>query len=916
MNAVEIAEAVAELVKQPFKTEEFPYSFLAAFGNPPATIERLKSGTTNNSDVGGVLQRNNIHILACETGKVSEALDKLRTSAATTSQKAKFILATDGIDIEAEDLNSGESLAYFYEELEEKFGFFLPLANITVVREIRESSFDIQATGRLNKLYIELLKHNPDWATAGKRHEMNHFMARLIFCFFSEDTGIFNGNDLLTTTVEKMSSRDASDVHVILGEVFKTMNTKNDEREFAGIPRWATVFPYVNGGLFAGSADVPKFTKIARTYLLHVGKLDWTKINPDVFGSMIQAVADDEQRGALGMHYTSVPNILKVLNPLFLDDLRKKLEEAGTNPRKLLNLRERIKRIRVFDPACGSGNFLVIAYKEMRAIEAEINKRRSEHNRPSDIPITNFRGIELLDFPAEMARLALIIAEYQCDAIHVGAKEAIDAFLPLDHQNWITCGNALQIDWLSVCPPTGANVKFYSDDLFSTPKDQAEIDFANEGGETFICGNPPYLGSTWQSDEQKADLRSIFDHLTSSWKSLDYVAAWFMKAVNYSKFTPSVAAFVSTNSICQGQQVPIIWPLIFREKNEIIFAYNSFSWSNLASHNAGVTVSIIGLSNIKKSTKKLFSINQLGEPVETKVRNINAYLVPSDNVIIKKHTQSISDLAPMKFGNKAVDGGNLLLTSEELADLKLTQEQQRRFIRRIRGSSEFTKGIERYCIWIQDNHLKEALNIKSIAERIERVRQVRLASRDGGANALSSRSHQMREMNIGEVSTIIVPRTSTIRRKFLPCGLVDQNTTVTSEAFALFDAPIWNMSLITSTLHRVWIATVCGKMRMDYRYSNTLGWNTFPVPTLTTQNKDDLKNCAEEILLAREAHYPATITDLYDPDNMPTNLKIVHEKNDEILERIYIGRRFRNDSERIQKLFELYTKMTTVVSTN
>lgn len=916
MNAVEIAEAVAELVEQPFDREEFPYSFLAAFDNPPATIERLKSGTTNNSDVGGVLQRNNIHILTCDIGRVGDALEKLRESAATKSQKAKFILATDGVDIEVEDLQSGETLACPYTDLDEKFGFFLPLANITTVREIRENSFDIKATGRLNKLYVELIKHNPEWSQADKRHEMNHFMARLIFCFFSEDTGIFQGENLLTTTIEKMSSRDASDVHVILGTIFKTMNTKNDHRELAGLPRWAMAFPYVNGGLFSGSVDVPNFTKIARSYLLHIGKLDWTKINPDVFGSMIQAVADDEQRGALGMHYTSVPNILKVLNPLFLDDLRQKLEEAGTNLRKLLNLRERIQRIRVFDPACGSGNFLVIAYKEMRAIEAEINKRRGEDNRSSGIPITNFRGIELLDFPAEMARLALIIAEYQCDAIHVGQKEAIDAFLPLDHQNWITCGNALQIDWLSVCPPTGANVKFYSDDLFSTPVDQAEIDFVNEGGETFICGNPPYLGSTWQSDEQKADLRSVFQHLTSSWKSLDYVAAWFMKAVNYSKFTPSVAAFVSTNSICQGQQVPIIWPLIFGEKNEIIFAYNSFSWSNLASHNAGVTVSIIGISNIKKSTKKLFSINQLGETVETKVRNINAYLVPSDNVIIKKHTHSISDLPQMKFGNKAVDGGNLLLTSEELADLKLTQEQQRRFIRRIRGSAEFTKGIERYCIWIQDAHLEEALDIKSIAERIERVRQVRLASRDSGANELSIRSHQMREMNIGEVSTIIVPRTSTERRKFLPCGLVDKNTTVTSEAFALFDVPIWNMSLITSSLHRVWIATVCGKMRIHYRYSNTLGWNTFPVPNLTTQNKDDLKSCAEEILLAREAHYPATITDLYDPDNMPTNLKIAHEQNDEILERIYIGRRFRNDSERIEKLFELYKEMTTTVSPN
>ena len=487
MNAVEIAEAVAELVEQPFKPEEFPYSFLAAFDNPPATIERLKSGTTNNSDVAGVLQRNNIHILACDTGSVGDALEKLRESAATKSQKAKFILATDGVDIEAEDLKSGETLACSYTDLDEKFGFFLPLANITTVREIRESSFDIKATGRLNKLYIELLKHNPEWSTAGKRHEMNHFMARLIFCFFSEDTGIFGGDDLLTSTIEKMSARDGSDVHIILDDIFKTMNTNYDEREKVGLPRWANVFPYVNGGLFSGSTEVPIFTKIARTYLLHIGKLDWTKINPDVFGSMIQAVANDEERSGLGMHYTSVPNILKVLDPLFLDDLRQQLADAANNARKLLNLRNRIKRIRVFDPACGSGNFLVIAYKEMRAIEAQINIKRGENDRRSDIPITNFRGIELFDFPAEIARLALIIAEYQCDVTYRGQREALAEFLPLDNMNWITCGNALRLDWLSICPPTGTDVKHIAEDLFMSPVDQVEIDFNNEGGETYIC---------------------------------------------------------------------------------------------------------------------------------------------------------------------------------------------------------------------------------------------------------------------------------------------------------------------------------------------------------------------------------------------------------------------------------------------
>ncbi|MCO5760714.1 MAG: lactate dehydrogenase, partial [Chromatiaceae bacterium] len=533
MNAVEIEEAVSALAEQPFDPAAFPYAFLEAFGNKATTLKRLRTGGTNKSDLGGMLQTNNIHLATCPVGAVTATLTALKASPATTRAKAKFILATDGVDLEAEDLLSGETIACAYPDFPDHFGFFLPLAGITTVKQIRESAFDIKATGRLNRLYVELLKDNPDWGAADRRADMNHFLARLIFCFFAEDTDIFPVRGLFTKTIDRMSARDAADTHAIIGELFRAMNLPYGQRAAAKVPRWADAFPYVNGGLFAEGTAVPRFSKIARTYLLHIGNLDWQKINPDIFGSMIQAVAEDEERGALGMHYTSVPNILKVLNPLFLDDLRAKLEEAGDNPRKLLNLRHRIARIRVFDPACGSGNFLVIAYKELRAIEAEINRRRGETGRASDIPLTNFRGIEIRDFPAEIARLALIIAEYQCDVLYRGQKEALAEFLPLQKMNWITCGNARRLDWLKLCPPTGTVVKRYADDLFSTPLDQTEIDFANEGGETYICGNPPYVGSKWQSREQKEDLGRVFDGRVKGWKSLDYVAGWFMKAVDY-----------------------------------------------------------------------------------------------------------------------------------------------------------------------------------------------------------------------------------------------------------------------------------------------------------------------------------------------------------------------------------------------
>ncbi len=912
MNAVEIEEAVSELAGKTFDRQDFPYSFLEAYGNKQTTIKRLRQGNSNKSKIeGGVLQRNNIHIATCAEGKVSDTLQKLHDSPETTKSKAKFILATDGREFQAEDLNSGETLACEYKDFHDYFSFFFELAGISSVKEIRESTFDIKATGRLNKLYIELLRSNPEWSAPERRHDMNHFLARLIFCFFAEDTNIFNIDNLFTGTVQQMSTSDASNTHEIIGEIFRAMDTKFKERKAKGIRNWADKFPYVNGELFSASTDCPKFTKIARSYLLHVGNLDWKKINPDIFGSMIQAVADEDERGSLGMHYTSVPNIRKVLNPLFLDDLRKQLEEAGDNARKLLNLRKRIARIRVFDPACGSGNFLVIAYKQLRKIENEINIRRGEPNRSSEIPLTNFRGIEIKDFSAEIARLALIIAEYQCDVLYLGQQLALAEFLPLDAENWITTGNALHINWLSVCPPTGTGVKLHGDDLFSTPLDQTEIDFENEGGETYICGNPPYLGSTWQSKEQKSDLKRIFEKYTKTWKSLDYVAGWFMKAVEYGKHTNASSAFVSTNSICQGQQVPILWPLIFKTGHKIIFAHTSFKWANLASYNAGVTVVIVGISNKVISIKRLFSEGENDEIIEKRVSNINAYLTASDNVIVSKVSKPISPISEMKFGNKPVDGGNLLLSPHDVDKLQLSKEQEEKFILRIFGSAEYIRGTERYVLWIEDKYLDEALKIGPICERINAVKKMRLNSRDRSANKLAKRSHQMREMNIGMSHTILVPAVSSEARFWFQIGLIDRRSTITNRNFGLYDAPLWNFAILSSRFHLVWIDTVCGKLELRFNYSNTMGWNTFPVPILTKKNKDDLTVCAEEILIAREHHFPATIAELYDPEKMPEDLKRAHERNDEVIERIYIGRRFKNDTERLEKLFELYTEMTT-----
>jgi len=910
MNAVEIEQAVSELAEQPFDAAEFPYAFLMAFGNKDTTIKRLRTGASNKSDLGGVLQTNNIHLKTCAPGDIAATLTALRDSPATTRAKAKFILATDGIDLEAEDITTGETIACRYTDFPDHFGFFLPLAGISTVKQIRESAFDIRATSRLNRLYVELIKDNPDWGSAEKRHDMNHFMARLIFCFFAEDTDIFVSDNLFTATIDQMANRDGSNTHEVIGEIFRAMNTPIAKRAEAKLPRWADTFPYVNGGLFSGSTEAPRFSKIAQRYLSHIGSLDWTQINPDIFGSMIQAVADEEERSVLGMHYTSVPNILKVLNPLFLDDLRAELEAAGDNARKLANLRARMAKIRVFDPACGSGNFLVIAYKEMRALEYEINKRRGEPQRRTDIPLTNYRGIELRDFSAEIARLALIIAEYQCDVTYRGQKEALAEFLPLDAQNWITCGNALRLDWLSVCPPTGTGVKFQADDLFMSPLDQAQIDFANEGGETYICGNPPYVWGNERTKLQKDDMSRVFDGLTKSIGSLDYVSGWFIKACQFFKFNKGLCAFVATNSINQGRQAGILWPLIIDEEFRILFAHRSVKWSNLASNNAGVTVNIIGMGYAGKRKPILFS-----DDIEQAVSDIGPYLVPAANIAIEKRSSCISDVAEMRFGGMPIDGGNLLLSPDDRESILRDSPDAERFIRRVVGSQEMIKGQPRYCLWINDNDVEQAAKIEPISKRLAEVKQSREDSTRQETQKLSAVPHRFGFMaQNGDESVIAIPAISSEGREYLTVDIYPPGTIITNRNYGMFDAPVWNAAILMSKTHLAWVRTVCGTLELRISYTNTLGWNTFPVPKLTEKNRADLTAAAEGILLAREAHFPATIADLYDPEKMPEGLRAAHDHNDEVLERIYIGRRFRNDTERLEKLFEMYTKMTTKVA--
>ena len=914
MNAVEIDEAVTALAAAPFDPAEFPYQFLTAFGFKETSIRKQRGKASAASDVpGAVLQRNSIHMAVAAPGGVGATLAALRASPKTASFKAKFVLATDGEMLEAEEMSSGETIACAYDRLGDQLGFFLPLAGISTVKEIKDNPIDVKATGRLNKLYVELLRTNPEWATEAKRPALNQFMARLIFCFFADDTGIFHGSWLFTPTVERMSDSQTGNTHLIVGELFRAMGTPTKDRATGGFRPWTVGFPYVNGQLFTRDGECPVFSKIARAYLLNAGKLNWREINPDIFGSMIQAVADDAERGSLGLHYTSVPNILKVLNPLFLDDLREHLSDAEMDRRKLLALRRRIAAIRVFDPACGSGNFLVIAYLNMRGIEAEIVARlKSEQS--SKIRLSNFYGIEIKSFPAEMARLALLIAEFQADCRYIGQAEARSMVLPLHKTGQITVGNALCLDWLEICPVDRQGEAEEHDLAGPTGRLALDKDPNIEfiAPETFICGNPPYLGSTWQSGGQKAEISNLFSKFShSSSKSLDYVSGWFLSACAYGRLCPkSASAFVSTKSICQGQQVAILWPVIFALGVKIRFAYTSFNWANLATHNAGVTVVMIGLSSFAREVR-LFSPAESGDFTERMVSNINPYLIAGDNVIISKSAQPLNQLASMDFGSKPADGGGLLMTATE-AEIARAQTSNRSAVEicRFIGSEELINGLARFCLWIGEDARPVEITSPFVQQRIENVRNFRLNSTKEVTRLDAVRPHRFAEVRVRRSKSImVIPRVSSEFRPFLPVAIIDGLTVIGDRNFAIYDPEAWLLSIVASKLHIVWIATVCARMRTDFSYSNTLGWNTFPVPTLTAEHKADLTRCAETILLTREAHYPATIADLYDPDAMPDDLRRAHDANDETLERIYIGRRFRNDTERLEHLFARYTKM-------
>jgi len=894
LSVRELEERVGALAGRNYFSQELLYDLLTAYGRSASSMTRLRKGDLNvarHPEAGEVAQKNVVYFRPvshqASTDELLELMGELTDAEHVTRYSPRFVLVTDYHRLLAYDTRTRETLSTPLAEIGQHVAFFLPWAGMEKTTYISEHHADRKAADKMAVLFDELLKVTPSLKeTAQSRHNLNTFFSRLLFCFFAEDTEVFSSNQF-TNAVGSLTLTDGSDTHEVIAQIFAALDAESREDK----PAVAAGFPYVNGRLFAVQPGqyVPVFNARARSLLLELGALQWGDINPDIFGSMFQSVIDEGQRANLGQHYTSVPNILKTIEPLFLDDLKAQLEAAEGSPRRLQKLLERIARIKVFDPACGSGNFLVIAYKELRKLEHTILEKLQELSGDyqsqllleSRIRIENFYGIEIDDFPAEIAVLSLWIAKHQMNVEFKQKFGTSIPLIPLREAGAIRCDNAARLDWQEVCPNNGEE-------------------------EIYLIGNPPYVGSSMQTKEQKEDFSIVFGKRKYG-KNLDYVSLWFIKGADYISRSNSQLAFVATNSIVQGLHISMLFPHILTEHVEIGYAYTSFKWTNNAKGNAGVTVIVLSLRPEGiKSPKYIFSGG-----VRTEAKNINWYLLDSPNIVLDSPRHPISnEFPPMVYGNKPSDGGNLFLDILEYQDLVTAHPDAKKYTHPILGSAEFINGKDRWCLWITDEQVKDASEIPPIAERLERVRAMRLCSKAAITREFASQPHRFLQLSYKKTDSLIVPRVSSERREYIPIGYLGPDTVISDSAFAVYDAEPWLFALLTSRMHMVWTRTVGGRMKTDYRYSNTVVYNNFPVPELSARAKSELTDAALRVLDVREYHSEMTLAQLYDPDTMPQDLRLAHEQLDLLVDSLYRDTPFASDDERLKRLFNLYLKQT------
>lgn len=907
MQSQKIENDIKELVEN-FSEKDFIYDFLLAFGFTKMTIKRLREGNSNLSKKPNqLIVKQKLFYEFSPNDDIYSIIEDLKNDSATYTHKPRFIVVNNTKELLAIDTKTQETLAVELKELYKNIDFFMPWTGKEKYIAHQENPADVKAAEKMARIYDEIVKLNPQLTLKDNCHSLNIFLTRLLFCFFAEDTGIFEENQF-TKAIVNHTEDDGSNLAEVIEVLFESLDKRESEK--ASYPSFIQEFPYVNGKLFTDRTEIPILNAKVRTLMIECGNQDWKEINPDIFGSMFQAVSVAEVRSGLGQHYTSVPNIMKVIEPLFLNDLREEFEKADTD-KKLRKLLDRIYNIKIFDPACGSGNFLIIAYKQLRLLEMEIIKKiqtlPGQHPfMMSQIQLNQFYGIEIDDFACEIATLSLWLAEHQMN------KKFKDQFgdckppLPLSKSGNIVCGNATRLDWEQVCPKGLKSItkKQMEQMTLLELQETKQLEIQGTDNEIYILGNPPYLGSRNQKAIHKADIQFVFSNF-NNYKNLDYISCWFLKAKKYIENVNAKFAFVTTNSICQGEQVGLLWPFIIDELTEIYFAYTSFKWTNNAKNQAGVTCNIIGMRGLSKQPKYIFSNNQ-----KVGAKNINAYLLDANNIYIKREKKPLSSLPNMSYGNYTGGCSDLMLTQEEMQNLVSQNPSAANFIRPLSGSKEFINNIPRYCLWISDEKLEVAKKINSIAQKIDNVRKARLKAEDVCIQKLANRPHQFRDLKESKSHSIIVPVVSSERREYIPCGFLDKKYILTNSAQAIYDAPSWVFGIITSRMHMVWVRAVAGRLKTDYRYSAELCYNTFPFPDISDKQKKIIEMHVDNILAEREKHSDKTMAELYDPDKMPKGLRDAHHSLDLAIEKCYRSTPFESDEKRLEHLFKRYEIMT------
>ncbi len=796
----------------------------------------------------------------------------------------KYVLVSDFAQFKLYDLDDNQTYEFTISEFHKNIKLFGFIAGYQKRTFKDEDPVNIKAAELMGKLHDQLEE------SGYEGHPLEVFLVRLLFCLFADDTGIFE-KDTFKEFVDVKTNEDGSNLGALLAQFFQVLNTPHNKR-LKNLDEHLNAFPYVNGKLFEEPLPIASFNTGMRDILLQCSALDWGKISPAIFGSMFQSVMNPEERRNLGAHYTSEKNILKLIKPLFLDDLYKAFKTAKKKGTKALQeFHHKLGSLKFLDPACGSGNFLIITYRELRLLELEVlkvlygNQQVFGIDQILHVDVDQFYGIEYDEFPAKIAEVALWLIDHQMNLKISEAFGLYYARLPLKKSATIVHGNALRIDWETVVPKTELN---------------------------YILGNPPFYGKSLQTKEQKEDMKLVFGKIKGA-GVLDYVSAWYLLAAKYIQNTQIKAAFVSTNSITQGEQTGILWnELLNSQAIKIHFAHKTFKWTNEAKGNAGVYCVIIGFANFDAKTKLLYEYEDIkGEPHEIKAKNINPYLVDASDLVILKRRQPICDVSTISFGSMPNDGGNFLFTDEEKDEFLKLEPNAKQVFKPLISAHEFLNGKKRWCLWLKDVKPDVLRNLKEVQKRVHNVKTLRSNSTRAATQKLAQFPTLFGEIRQPDFNYILIPRHSSENRKYIPMGFFNPTNIVSDSCLAIDKASLYEFGVLHSNMHMIWVKYTCGRIKSDYRYSNEMVYNNYPWPKdPSDKHKKAVETKAQKVLDVRAEFANSSLADLYDPLTMPPKLVKAHQALDKAVDLCYRPQAFTNETARIEFLFELYNEYT------